>query len=187
MGHVDDFDRAMLKVLAIDPHFGEAYLLRAAQENTERHYEAALTDTFLAEHLDPGLTWAKVVRAGALNSLHRFADAWAVLETLDWAEAQTWEAKYERTRTALGRGDLPGSLRWSAETLKAAPSFELDSALVLRGNALQQAGRYAEAIPFWREYLASPRRQVYRQQVLAKLAMNLRLVGPAQATNLGAH
>jgi hypothetical protein len=47
------------------------------------------------------------------------------------------------------------------------------------------AGRYAEAAVIWREYLASPRPQVYHLQVLAALAKAERLSAVQEVAGLG--
>jgi hypothetical protein len=86
------------------------------------------------------------------------------------AEGQLWSATYEKTRAAVGLGDVAASLRWSAETMALAPVDLLDEAKILRGDALELASRYDEAALIWRDYLASPRPQVYRAQVLVALA-----------------
>ena len=183
-GQTDRFDREIAKTLELDRSFAEAYVLRGSEEVEQRQYEAALTDSFLAEGLDRGAKCTKIVRVGALNGLRRFAEAWGVLEGMNAAEGQTWEAKYERTRAAVGLGDAAGALRWSAETLDVVPLASLDSARVLRGDALQMAGRYGEAAAMWQEYLASPRGQRYRAQVLTALARAERLAALQQVAAL---
>jgi hypothetical protein len=85
----------------------------------------------------------------------------------------------------VGVGDTAAALRWSAETLAGAPVEALDSARVLRGDALDMAGRYAEAAVMWREYLASPRKQRYRVEVLAALENSERLAATQEVAGLG--
>jgi tetratricopeptide (TPR) repeat protein len=184
-GRIDDYEREIAKTLEIDRNFAEAYVLRGSQEVLQRNYEAALTDSYLAEKLDRGAGCAKLVRASALNGMRRFAEALAVLDTMETVAGRTWEAGYERTRAVVGVGDAAAALRWSAVTLAGAPVGSLDSATVLRGDALDMAGRYAEATVVWREYLASPRKQVYRVQVLAALAKSERLAATEEVAGLG--
>jgi tetratricopeptide (TPR) repeat protein len=184
-GRVDEYEREIAKTLELDRSFAEAYVLRGSQEVLQRQFEAALTDSYLAEKLDRGAACAKLVRASALNGMRRFAEALAVLDGIDTALSQTWEAAYERTRAVVGVGDTAAALRWSAETLAGAPVEALDSARVLRGDALDMAGRYAEAAVMWREYLASPRKQRYRVEVLAALENSERLAATQEVAGLG--
>jgi tetratricopeptide (TPR) repeat protein len=184
-GRTDEYEREIAKALELDRNFAEAYVLRASQEVLRKDYQAALTDSYLAERLDRGVVCLKLVQASALNGLKRFGEALAALDAESPRESQTWEAKYERTRAEVGVGDKAAALQWSAETLAGAPTDLLDSARVLRGDALDMAGRYAEAAVIWREYLASPRPQVYHLQVLAALAKAERLSAVQEVAGLG--
>jgi tetratricopeptide (TPR) repeat protein len=174
-GRTDEYEVEMAKALELDRNFAEAYVLRGSQEVLRRNFQAALTDSYLAERLDPGVICARLVRASALNGMRRYDEALAVLDALPAHEAKLWEAAFERTRAVVGLGDAAASLRWSEETLAGAPADSVDAARVLRGDALELAGRYLESVAVWREYLASPRKQVYRVQVLAALAKAERL------------
>jgi tetratricopeptide (TPR) repeat protein len=185
-GREDDYEREIAKALELDRTFAEAYLLRGAEEAKRRSYQAALTDSCLAERLDRGLVWARLLQASALNSLRQCDKAWDTLDKLEHSTAgQMWEMKFERARAAVGRGDAEGALRWSAETLAIVPLESLDSALVLRGDALNMAGRSKEAVNAWRDYLASPRKQVYREQVLAAIVRTEQMRQGQEIAGLG--
>ncbi len=183
-GKTDEYEREIANALEVDRNFAEAYVLRGSQEVVRRDFQAALTDSYMAERLDRGAVCAKTVQASALNGMRRFSDAWAVLQTMGRAEGETWEAKYERARAAVGMGSAEAALHWSAEAFEVVPVESLDSARVLRGDALQMAGRYREAAGVWREYLASPRAQPYREQVLAALAQVERRVAAEEVAVL---
>ncbi len=184
-GRTEVYEREIARTLELDRSFAEAYVLRATQEVVRRDFQAALTDVYLAQQLDRGVGCAKLVRASALNGLRRYSEAVAVLDSMSTIEGRTWNATFERTRAVVGLGDAAAAMRWSAETLAGAPLESLDSARVLRGDALDLAGRYAEAAVVWREYLASPRNQVYRIQVLAALARADRLSAQQEVAGLG--
>jgi tetratricopeptide (TPR) repeat protein len=183
-GRTDEYEREIRRALELDRDFAEAYVLRGSQEVLRRDFQAALTDSYVAERLDRGVVFVRLVRASALNGLRRFSEALGVLDLVNQRESHTWEFAFEKTRAFVGLGDAAAALRWSAETLAGAPADSLDSARVLRGDALDLAGRYGEAAVAWREYLASPRVQVYRSQVLAALAKAERLSATQEVAGL---
>jgi tetratricopeptide (TPR) repeat protein len=120
------------------------------------------------------VAWAGVILAGAYNGAHRWADAEVVLDNLQGAEADTWQARYERARSAIGRRDVEGALRWSGQALAMAPDSFVDVHL-LRAHALSLAGRWPAAIAEMETYLAveqpqpQPQLQLHRAEVLAML------------------
>ena len=184
-GRTDEYEREIARALALDRDFAEAYVLRGLQEVSRKDNEAALTDSYMAERLDRGVGYAKIVRASALNGLRRFSEARTVLEQMNPAEGGIWEANYERARAAVGMGDAAAALRWSGQALAAAPIDSVDDAMVLRGDALELAGRFREALEVWRQYLASPRKQRYREAVLAALARAERMSGTQEIARAG--
>ena len=169
-GRLDEVDRDLAKALQLDRNFGEAYVLRGAREIEQRNFTAALADAYMAERLDRGLGWALVVQASALNGLRRFHESWTVLQRLQQPESNCWQAQFERTRAAVGTGDVISALSSSAQIMTIVPLASLDNATILRGDALEIAGRDAEAVATWKTYLASPRTQRYREQVQATIA-----------------
>ncbi|GAC1649378.1 MAG: hypothetical protein NVS9B15_08580 [Acidobacteriaceae bacterium] len=156
------------QALAIAPRFGEAYLLLAAQQVRDRQYNSALQTIAAARELQPNLGWASVIVASALNQLGRFDEAAAELNRARAEEGDTWQAKFERARAETGRRDIEAALHWSLLAVESAPIGCTD-ARVVRANALQLAGRRAEAVHELETYLQLDRQGTSRAQVVAAL------------------
>jgi hypothetical protein len=102
-----------------------------------------------AQRVEPGVAWAGVILAGAYNGAHRWADAVVVLENLQGAEADTWQARYERTRAAIGPRDVEGALHSSEQAVTMAPASFVEVHL-LRAHALSLAGAGRRRSRRWR-------------------------------------
>jgi len=137
-------DRETAKAIAIAPDFAAAYLLRADSELRANSYAAAVADVKEARRVEPDLMWSGIVLAGAYNGMRQYEDARLVLSRLHGPEAQSWQAAYERARTATGLNDVDGALHWSAVAVDSAPEKFLD-VLLLRSNALVKAKRWTDA------------------------------------------
>jgi hypothetical protein len=174
---VEKFERETAKALEVAPNFAAVYLLRAIHAVSAHSFDEAIEDVLQAQRVEPGVAWAGVILAGAYNGEHRWADAVVVLENLQGAEADTWQARYERTRAAIGERAVEGALYWSALTLAIAPASCAEVHL-LRANALSQARRWPAAIAEMETYLAMDSPQPHRTEVLALLE---RTRGLAQA------
>jgi tetratricopeptide (TPR) repeat protein len=164
----EEYERETAKALAIAPGFAEVYLLRAIHEVKEHRFEAAIEDVAQAQREEPGVGWAGVILAGAYNGAQRWADAALILERLQGAEADTWQARFERTRAALGRGDVAGALHWSEQAVSMAPA-SCPEVHLLRAHALSMARRWPAAIAEMEAYLAMDPPQARRKEVLALL------------------
>ncbi len=164
----DDCEQELAKAFAATPRFPQAYLLRAARHIVARQFQAAIDDVLSARRIDPHATWSTTLLAGAENSLGRFQDALAVLDTLYGPEVNSWQFQFEKTRALVGTQDVAGSLRWSAATLRTAPPTKLDAHL-LRADALNLAHRTDETIAELELYLASPLPQEHRTEALSML------------------
>jgi len=164
----EQFDRETAKALEISPNFAEVYLLRAIHEVNGHQVEAAIADVERAQRAEPGAAWAGVILAGAYNSEHRWAEAVMTLENLHGAEVDTWQARYERTRAAIGSRDVEGALRWSEQAMAMAPANFAEVHL-LRANALSLARRWPAAINEMETYLDAEPPQPRREAVLAML------------------
>ena len=156
------------KALEIDADFADVYLLRAIQETGAHQYEAALADATTAVAKDPVISWARIVMAEAYNGMGRYREANQILLNLRGQDADAWQAKFEMTRSAIGRGDIEAALRMSEITLKVVPERRIDVHL-LRANALQMAHRREEAMVQLELYLGSSEPQPQRAVVLATL------------------
>ncbi len=164
-GRSAEYERELAAALAIDPEFGEAYVLRASQEVMAERYDAAIADASTAQRLEPGIPWAAIVHAEACNGLRHYDEAFALLDALKSNEAGTWQAKYAMTRTAVGRGDAVAALQWSKLALDAVPESAMANAILLRANAFQISRRWQEALEQFDKYLAFPGAQPMRAQV----------------------
>ena len=176
------FARETERALALAPRFGEVYLLRAIQQLRLGQNEAALENVAASRRSRPDLPWSHVVGAGALTQLRRYDEAVAELLQAQGAEAESWQASFERARAEVGRGDADAALRWSELAVAAAPVGCTD-ALLVRANAFRIAGRVSEAIHQMELYLKLDRRGENRAQVLAALAKD-RAVGAARTTEV---
>jgi tetratricopeptide (TPR) repeat protein len=163
-----DFERETSKALAVAPNFAAVYLLRAIHEVNGHQFEAAIADVEQAQRAEPGVAWAGVILAGAYNGEHRWAEAVMILENLHGAEADTWQARYERTRAAIGSRDVEGALHWSEQAMAMAPANFAEVHL-LRANALSLARRWPAAIREMETYLDAGQSQKHREEVLAML------------------
>jgi tetratricopeptide (TPR) repeat protein len=164
-----ELERESAKALAIAPNYANVYLLRAERDNFEHHYDEAIAEVFKAQHIEPDVGWAGILLAGAYNGVHRWNDALVILDSLHGAEAETWQAKYERARVALGLRDIAGGLRWSEQALDTAPP-NVTEVHLLRANALDAAERWSAAAAEIETYLALDRSVEHRPDVLAMLA-----------------
>jgi tetratricopeptide (TPR) repeat protein len=169
----EEFERETAKALEVAPNFAAVYLLRAIHEVSGHQFDTAIADVEQAQRAEPGVAWAGVILAGAYNGAHRWADAVVVLENLQGAEADTWQAGYERARAAIGRRDAEGALHWSEQAVAMAPANYAEVHL-LRAHALSLAGRWPAAIAEMETYLATA--QPHRAEVLAMLEQARRLV-----------
>jgi len=163
-----DFERETAKALEVAPNFAAVYLLRAIHEVRGHQFDAAIADVEQAQRVEPGAAWSGVILAGAYNGEHRWADAVMTLENLHGAEADTWQARYERTRAAIGSRDVEGALRWSEQAMAMAPANFAEVHL-LRANALSLARRWPAAINEMETYLDAEPPQPLREEVLAML------------------
>lgn len=165
---IGEYERETRKALEIAPAFAEVYVLRASYEVNVRRYDAAIADAVEARRIQPGVEWAGVVLAGAYNGAHRYADASVISENLHGSEADTWQAKYERARAAIGRGDVEGALRWSASAMATAPEGCAEVHL-LRANALSMTRRWSAAVVELETYLDLDKGPQHRAEVLVLL------------------
>jgi tetratricopeptide (TPR) repeat protein len=165
---IDEYERETRKALYIAPAFAEVYVLRASYEMSMRRYDAAIADAVEARRIQPGVAWAGVILAGAYNGAHRYVDASVIAGNLHGSEADTWQAKYERARAAIGRGDVEGALRWSASAVATAPENCADVHL-LRANALSMTRRWPAAIVELETYLDLDKGPQHRAEVLVLL------------------
>ena len=165
---VERFERETAKALELAPNFAAVYLLRAIYEVKAQRFEAAIEDVMQAQRVEPGVAWAGVILAGAYNGEHRWADAVVMLENLHGAEADTWQARYERTRAAIGSRDMEGALHWNEQAVTMAPA-SCPEVHLLRAHALTLARRWAAAIAEMETYLAMDPPQARRMEVLALL------------------
>jgi tetratricopeptide (TPR) repeat protein len=173
--HLEEYERETAKALQIAPKFAAVYLLRATHELRVHHCDVAIADVLAAQRIEPGAAWSGVLLASAYNGTRRFDDAAVILKNLVGAEADTWQAKYEWTRAAIGRGDVEGALHWSEMALDMAPEGCAEVHL-LRANALNLAQRWPAAIAELQTYLDSgnPR---HRAEVLVLLERTRSLAG----------
>jgi tetratricopeptide (TPR) repeat protein len=176
-------ERESAKALAIAPRFAAAHLLQASQELALRQFEAAVSDAAAARASEPGALWSGIILAGAYNGMHRFHDALNVLDTVEGAEAESWQAKYEHARAAVGVGDADEALSWSEEAISLAPRSFLDAMLV-RANALMLAHRWIEAADQLNVYLATPAPQPHREEASRALASATRRIRAEEPVNL---
>ena len=162
-----DFNRETTAALTVEPRFAALYVLRASRKVRVSDFEPAIEDLQRARQIEPNVAWAGISLASAYNGLHRYVDAYYVLTGLRAPESTTWQAAYELARSATGRADAMDALHWSAITLKIAPPQCVEAHL-LRANALQLAGRPAEAAHELRLYLAGQTRP--RPEILDVIA-----------------
>lgn len=165
---MEEYERETAKALAIAPAFAELYLLRAIHEVSEHQFDAAIADVEQARRAEPGVSWAGVILASAYNGEHRWADAVVILDNLHGAEADTWQARYERTRSAIGGRDVEGALHWSEQVVLMAPANFAEVHL-LRANALSLARRWPAAITEMETYLDAEQPQPHRAEVQAMI------------------
>ena len=168
-GHEDEYERELMASLAAYPRYAEAYLLRASHELVLNRYPTAIDAALTAQRLEPSIRWATIIHAIACNQLRLFDEASSLLDRLAPAEKETWQAIFEKTRAAIGIGDVEEALQWSERALRAVPEEKSDETLLLRGDALLMAHRWAEAVTQFQAYLRSPRPQPKRAEVLAML------------------
>ena len=167
-GHAVLAEAEASKALAIAPRFAEVDLLRAVAALAGGRNAETLSYLAQARALAPDLPWLGIGAAGALNNLRRYDAALTELATIPGAEANGWEATYERARAEVGRTDLPAALEWSARAVALAPRGCTDARLV-HANALHLAGRIADSIAELESFLAEDRRGVPRPNVRAAL------------------
>ena len=165
---LDEADRETEKAIEIAPDFAQAYLLRADSLVQKHAFEAAIANVKEARRVEPDVTLAGVVLAGAYNGMHRYEEARLALGELHGSEKAAWQAAYEGARSAIGLSDVEGALRWSAVAMNSAPQGFIDVHLV-RTNALILARRWNEAQEQLETYLQSPGRMEHRDDVLAAL------------------
>ena len=156
------------KAIAIAPDFAAAHLLRANVQVREHSFLAATASVAEARRTSPDLQWSGVVLAGALNGLRRYQEARAALEALTGDEARSWQASYERARSAIGLHDTSEALRWSEAALAGAPA-DFTDALVVRANSLTLACRWSEAASQLVTYLQTEGSSLRRTEVLTAL------------------
>ncbi len=157
------------KALAIAPTFAAAHILQASQQLALRDYAGAIANVVAARKSEPDAQWSGLILAGAYNSLHRYGDAMDTILSLDGSEAESWQAKYEHARAAIGLGDVEEALKWSSEAWEAAP-HDFTDAILMRANALMLAKHWAEASDKLYAYLARPGVQPHREEAHAALA-----------------
>ena len=162
-------DAEAQKAIVIDPDFAAAHLLRASVQVKEHSFLAAISSVAEARRIEPDTQWSGVVLASAYNGLHRYAEAGDALEHLKGDEASSWQAAYERARSAIGLRDISAALRWSEAALSGAPADFADRLLV-RANSLVLAGRWRDAASQLEAYLKTKGSAQRRPQVLAALA-----------------
>ena len=165
----DVYQRELAAALTIYPRFAEAYILRASHELLLDRYAVAIDAALTAQRLEPSIHWAGVLHAMACNQMKLFGEAAALLDGLNPAERSNWQFMYERTRAAVGTGDTEAALHWSALALTAVPAAQADDTVLLRGDALLMAHRWAEAVTQFQTYLRSAGPQPKRAEVLALL------------------
>ena len=168
-GHEAEYERELAASLALYPRYAEAYLLRSSHELLLDRYPEAIDAALTAQRLEPSIHWATILHAIACNQLKLFDEASTLLDGLAPPESDTWQAIFEKTRAALGTGDLDAALRWSERALIVVPPEKIDDTLLLRGDALLMAHRWPEAVAKFKDYLRSPRPQPKRTEVLALL------------------
>ncbi len=168
LGQEAQFSREIDQALKIAPTFAEAYLLRASWEVALRRNQAAIEDVLLAQQLRPGIFWGGVILAGAYNGLRRYADAATVLQGLRNIEHDTWQAKYEMARAAIGLKDASEALRWGTAAFRSAPENCLDARLLLADGYLL-THRWTDAMTQLQSYIDSKLPQDHRAEVLAMM------------------
>lgn len=164
----DESEQESTKALEIAPNFAKAYVLRATQEIQQQRFEDAIADAAAAVKIEPGVMWASVILAGAYNSLHRCKSALLVLDNVRGAEADTWQAKFERARAEIGCGDAEAALYWSALLLEAAPQ-SISDIYIVRTDAFLLAHRWKDAESEMKLYLRSSNPQPHSNEVLMLL------------------
>ena len=164
-----EYQRELAAALTTYPRFAEAYILRASHELLLDRYAVAIDAALTAQRMEPSIHWATVIHAMACNQLGLFDQAAALLDGMNATEMNTWQAMYERTRAAVGTGDTEAALRWSERALAAVPPPQIDDTVLLRGDALLMAHRWADAVTQFQAYLHSSGPQPKRAQVLALL------------------
>lgn len=184
-GRTDVFEREADLALAAAPAFTQVYLLRAARQLDARQFDAVIETIAAARRIRPELPWSGIVLASALAELHRYNEAAAEMDRVRGPEADSWQANFERAREAIARRDVAGALHWSELALAASPSGCIDAHL-LRANALQIAGRSADAIVQMEAYLASNQPLPQRAEVLQVLEHTRARMREGNATLLAA-
>lgn len=164
----DESSREIAQALAIAPDFAAAYLLRADLQVKQHAFAEAIDSVAQARRSEPEIPLAGILLAGAYNGLHRYSDAILVLEKLHGAEAQSWQATYERARAATGLSDIDEALRYSARALESAPEHFPDVYLV-RANALMLAHRWTDAEVQLQTYLTASGPILHRDEVSTAL------------------
>jgi tetratricopeptide (TPR) repeat protein len=161
-------EKESAKALAIAPTFAAAHILQASQQLALKDYTGAIASVDAARKSEPDAQWSGLILAGAYNSLHRYGDAMDVILGLDGSEAESWQARYEHARAAIGLGDVDEALKWSSEAYETAP-HDFTDAILMRANALMLAKRWAEASDKLYAYLAKPGVQQHREDAQAAL------------------
>jgi tetratricopeptide (TPR) repeat protein len=161
-------EKESAKALAIAPTFAAAHILQASQQLALKDYTGAIANVDAARKSEPDAQWSGLILAGAYNSLHRYGDAMDVILGLDGSEAESWQAKYEHARAAIGLGDVDEALKWSSEAYETAPR-DFTDAILMRANALMLAKHWAEASDKLYAYLAKPGSQPHREDAQTAL------------------
>lgn len=164
----DESGREIAQAIAIAPDFAAAYLLRADLQIKAHAFAEAIDSVAQARRSDPEIPLAGILLAGAYNGLRRYSEANLVLKNLHGAEAQSWQATYERARAATGLSDIDAALLWSTQALELAPEHFPDVYLV-RANALMLAQRWTEAEVQLQTYLNSNGPILHRDEVSTAL------------------
>lgn len=164
----DVVDAEVAKAIAIVPNFGDAWLLRAVAQLNLGNNPGALDLVATAQSIQPGLHWASIVNASALNSLRRFAEASTELEKVNGPEAHSWQASYEHARAETGLLHPGAALRWSELAVAAAPAG-CTAARLVRANALHLVGRTAEIVAELQAYLVEDRLKTRTADVVAAI------------------
>ena len=168
-------EKESAKALAIAPAFAAAHVLQASQQLALQNFAGAIANVDEARKSEPGAQWSGLILAGAYNSLHRYSEALEVILSLDGAEAECWQAKYEHARAAIGLGDVDEALKWSSVAFEAAPRDFADAILV-RANALMLAQHWTDASDKLSAYLAKPGAQPHRDQAQTALVAVTRMI-----------
>ena len=171
------------KAITIAPDFAIAQLLRASVQVREGDFLAATVSVAEARRAKPDLQWSGVILASAYNGLQRYVEAQTALNALTGAEAVSWQASYERARSAIGLEDASGALHWSEAALAGAPA-EFTDAMIVRANSLVLAGHWSDAAAQLEAYLQTDLSTHRRSEVLAALDGDRRLAHEEELRHL---